>query len=304
MIILYHNVFPDLEYQKRKESRIAISRTAFEQQILWLREWFQIVTLKEYVQRTYAEPGSLRNTISITFDDGIKSTFENVYPFLSAHKIPSTMFVTTAHLDACDLLHFTYFYVLCYESEYTSINIHNESYSLLSVSQRARACYAVHSAALDSGDPLRFAKELQQIYPIPEDCTSLYAGMGSRQIRQAAREGLMEIGAHTVYHPYLSQLKSSDQLMEITRCKDTLEGLCEKPISFFAYPSGDYNEITLQLVEAAKFEAACAVIPKRLGNKVHFELERIGIYSPSLLKLQLKLIAHFLKLRELGWKFG
>jgi len=304
MILLYHNVFPDVEYQKRTKSRIAISRSAFERQVLWIKKHFRIVTLDEYVQHLDKGGKTPRNLISITFDDGIRSTFENVHSFLSKYKIPSTMFVTTYHLDSGNLLYFTYFYTLCYESEYPSINVDDRVYPLSKMSERITACFKLSTAARNCGDPIKFAQELQQHYPVQKVNSFLYEGMTSYQVKQAAQAGFMEIGAHTVHHPYLSQLEYPDQLIEISRGKETLETICGKPISFFAFPSGDYNKASLNIMEAVKFKAACAVIPKGLGGQAAFELERIGIYSPSILKLQLKIVLYHLKLRKLGFRFG
>ena len=76
--------------------------------------------------------------------------------------------------------------------------------------------------------------------------------------------------------------------MEIFESQRLLSELSGKPVRYFAYPSGDYNLDTLELVEAAGYQAAFATIPRGLDSEPRFEIERIGIYSPSLVKLHAK----------------
>ncbi|WP_431065185.1 polysaccharide deacetylase family protein [Methylotuvimicrobium sp.] len=103
---------------------------------------------------------------------------------------------------------------------------------------------------------------------ITTDCISKYAQwMGSPseqtkmlsadQIREMSDAG-MEIGSHTCSHPDLSQLSFKQQLEELTRSKQLLEDLLQKPVTGFAYPFGRYNEDTLKAVRAAGYKWACS----------------------------------------------
>jgi peptidoglycan/xylan/chitin deacetylase (PgdA/CDA1 family) len=102
----------------------------------------------------------------------------------------------------------------------------------------------------------------------------------------------------------LNRQPATSQKLEIFDSKRILEELTEQPVRYLAYPSGNYNQGTLELVKAAGYEAAFATIPRNLGDDPRFELERVGIYSPSLLKLHLKALGLAGSLRHMGVHVG
>src|SRR5260370_41753810 len=98
----------------------------------------------------------------------------------------------------------------------------------------------------------------------------------------------LEPGAHILSHPFLDRLTRAEQAKEIFESKQFLAKLTGKRIRYFAYPNGDYNRDTLSLVKEADFDAGLATRPRNLENDDRFEIERVGIYSPSPLKFWLK----------------
>ena len=124
--------------------------------------------------------------------------------------------------------------------------------------------------------------------------------MTYEQLRSAGERDLIEVGSHTVTHPFLSELPKNQQAQEIFESQRLLSELSGKPVRYFAYPSGDYNQDTLELVMEAGYQAAFATIPRGLGNDPRFEIERIGVYSPSLLKLHAKALGVARLVRRFG----
>ncbi|MDA0859275.1 MAG: polysaccharide deacetylase family protein, partial [Verrucomicrobia bacterium] len=64
------------------------------------------------------------------------------------------------------------------------------------------------------------------------------------------------IGAHTCTHPRLSQLSRAQAKEEIHASKKKLEDQFGLRIEHFAYPFGDYNQETIELVQDAGFRTA------------------------------------------------
>ena len=124
------------------------------------------------------------------------------------------------------------------------------------------------------------------------------------QLKEAGRSDLLEIGGHTVTHPYLNQASKDMQAKEILDGRRILSDILAKPIRYFAYPGGEYSYDTIKLVKSAGFEAAFAVTPKLLDGHSRFEVERIGIYSQSLFKFQLKVMGLAKLVRRLGLRIG
>jgi hypothetical protein len=125
-------------------------------------------------------------------------------------------------------------------------------------------------------------------YPLPISVKAEYGGMSLEQLTLLRNCDFLEVGAHTVNHPFLDQLSYDQQAAEILIGKDRLSALTGKPVRYFAYPGGDYNHDTLRLAAYAGFDACFAVRSRKLGTDERFEVARVGFYSTSFLKFWLK----------------
>jgi len=82
--------------------------------------------------------------------------------------------------------------------------------------------------------------------------------------------------------------------------KGILEGISGKSLRYFAYTGGVYDSQSIEAVKKARFEAALSVIPRNFGGDPLYELPRTDIYSPSLIKLKLKVFGLLSLLNRLG----
>jgi peptidoglycan/xylan/chitin deacetylase (PgdA/CDA1 family) len=79
------------------------------------------------------------------------------------------------------------------------------------------------------------------------------------ELRELASAG-MTIGAHTLSHPMLSQAPAELANIEITESRKKLESALQKRVWAFAYPFGDAQSVTPQVL----------AIPKRAGYEAAF----------------------------------
>jgi peptidoglycan/xylan/chitin deacetylase (PgdA/CDA1 family) len=79
--------------------------------------------------------------------------------------------------------------------------------------------------------------------------------MDESQVREWLAAG-HQIGAHTCTHPRLSFLSRDQAKEEIFASKKKLEDRFGFPMDHFAYPYGDYNQTTVDLVREAGFKTA------------------------------------------------
>lgn len=75
----------------------------------------------------------------------------------------------------------------------------------------------------------------------------------------------MEIGSHSRTHPFLPSLGERDLEKEIRGSKETIEDRLGRPIRFFSYPHGLYDERCRRLVVAAGYAGAWSSRPG--GNR-------------------------------------
>ncbi|MEN6371528.1 MAG: polysaccharide deacetylase family protein [Armatimonadota bacterium] len=77
------------------------------------------------------------------------------------------------------------------------------------------------------------------------------------QLREWLDAGL-EIGAHTVSHPRLSELTEEEIARELTDSKKALESLLNVPVDFLCYPYGNFDGRVRRLASAS-YKAALAI---------------------------------------------
>lgn len=75
----------------------------------------------------------------------------------------------------------------------------------------------------------------------------------------AAWQDRVELGAHTVTHPHLDELRTAAADREIVSSKRALERLIDRDVNSFAYPHGAYDARVRTLVKAAGYRSAAAV---------------------------------------------
>lgn len=75
----------------------------------------------------------------------------------------------------------------------------------------------------------------------------------------AAQATEIELGAHSVTHPFLDELKPAEIEREVSESKHRLEELVGRSIDTFAYPYGAYDQRVRAAVIAAGYRSAAAV---------------------------------------------
>jgi peptidoglycan/xylan/chitin deacetylase (PgdA/CDA1 family) len=109
-----------------------------------------------------------------------------------------------------------------------------------------------------------------------------YGVINCSELQQLAAAG-MTIGAHTMSHPTLSQLPAELAYAEIVESRTKLEEALQRPVWAFAYPFGDPQSVTTQVLgmpQKAGFQTAFLNYGGGLGSSLpYFALPRIHVTS-------------------------
>ena len=291
MILLYHNIVPDdAKHGFANQSSVCLFKSQFKKQIKALSKFYKILSLSEYLDYYDLKNSAPKNTISISFDDGTYLTYECLKDILQELNLSATIFVSTCQIDEGDLIIGVYLNALCYEQIYDQIKINGFRLSLKTKKEQIESRKFLANLIKKSIFDKDLISKLRTRYPIPSFIKDYYRGMSGEQIKDAMSENYIQIGSHSVNHFDLHLLSENNQERELINSKNTLESISKKDIKFFAYPSGSYNLATLDILEKAGYSHAFAVKSKEIKSNVKFEFPRVGIYSPSITKLFLKLI--------------
>lgn len=69
------------------------------------------------------------------------------------------------------------------------------------------------------------------------------------QLKEIADSGLVKVESHTKTHGYLDQMTYDQQLEEAVGSKKRLEEITGQKVSVYCYPSGRYNQTTLDIIK-------------------------------------------------------
>jgi len=80
------------------------------------------------------------------------------------------------------------------------------------------------------------------------------------QVREMSDSGI-SFGSHTLSHPFLTRIPRKQAQKEIHLSKDIIEQQIGKPVTTFAYPSGNLDSEIKGIVKEAGYSAAVSTIP-------------------------------------------
>lgn len=262
-VIMYHYVrnmhetlFPDIKGLRVKN---------FIFQLDYIMGNYTVISLEEYVDFLVSDKRIPNNSCILTFDDGLKDHYHDVFPILKSKGFSACFFPVTQPLTefVVPCVHKVHFLLAklgpkVFTGEFNQI-LKNEFPNLVEVffisdetkknrkyrwDKPLTANLKYNIATM----PLREkVKVLNQIFTKYFDneklfCKELYLSFGEMKEMQ---EGGMSFGGHTHTHPVLSCLTQKEQDAELKMSKSILEENLGIKIEFFAYPYGNYNDDTI-----------------------------------------------------------
>lgn len=293
-ILIYHRVRPAVDplFPNDADAR------RFDEQMSWIAGTLNVCPLREAIEML--RDGRLpARAACVTFDDGYADNVGEALPILVRHRLSATFFVATGYLDGGRMWNDTVIEAIRRAPGNT---IHLESLGLGTHaiesprSRRAVIDYIIGKLKyLPAAARQAQADALAHLVgeSLPQDMM-----MRSEQVRGLHRAG-MSIGAHTVTHPILAQLKPAEAIDEITAGRAALESIVNERVTLFAYPNGkpgtDYDATHVTMVRNAGFAAALST---RRGaadaGSDRYQLPRFAPWGKTFLRLKIDLARNYL----------
>jgi len=207
-----------------------------------------------------------KRTVAVSFDDGYADVLHLAKPLLAQFGIPATVFVTSGALgrelwwDRLDRLATGAAARGCRLSLPVgeSLFVWPAMGETCSEGELRRALYR-RLRALDQAARQAVLDQLAELVGASsqDDRVGLRRVVAPGELRQLADGNLVEIGAHTVTHPALSQLSAERQREEIVGSRRQLEAASGRRIEGFSYPFGDAGSGAAAIVQEEGFSYAC-----------------------------------------------
>jgi len=262
--------------------------------------------LREFV-RLYQERRLPPKAVAVTFDDGYADNLFNAKPVVERFEIPTTIFITSGYIgrnrefwwdeleqlllrpsELPETLQLTLGQKTCRWDLAKTARLRNGS-----------GDFALNQKAWDGEPGSRhhlYYGVWQALQPLDDNARrptlnvlATWAGVmpelreSRRPLQEAELQALamcdlIEIGAHSVSHPFLPAQPLAGQRQEIHESKAQLEGWLNSPVTSFAYPHGEYARETLSMVNEAGFACACTTSEHAVRPGVNcFELPRLQV---------------------------
>jgi peptidoglycan/xylan/chitin deacetylase (PgdA/CDA1 family) len=262
---------------------LAVSPVHFAEHLQILRRTRYPMSMTDFADALRAET-ILPNAIAVTFDDGYQDNLSAAKPRLEEVDVPATLFVATGYLDRREGFWWDQLaeIILCSDFsgafeilvrgnkirfelngapplvttgtwralQTTSPGSRQAAY--VSIWQILRSLRAVEREAI--------MIRLRRDFGTPLQKFESRSALTSEEIKMLARDGLIEIGAHTITHPPLSEMSRDDLKDEICGSKSSCEILLGASVKTFSYPFGDFNSAVRAVVKDAGFDSACSTI--------------------------------------------
>jgi len=287
-----------LTYHRVGESynQLFMDEHLFEQQLIWLKRYFNPVGLEEGLQ--LQKQGRLpKRAVAITIDDGYLDSYTKIFPLLIKHQLTATFFISTSGLKEGVLWdELISSIILTLRVDVLKLKFEGKDYPLTTYNERLNCSKniikIIKYCSLTERERLINLLLIQTGQP---DLSHQF--LNEQQILSLHRAG-MGIGAHTVNHPILTCEEEDIAKVEIAESKHKLEHIIGAPVKFFAYPNGksntDFNEEHQKLVKACGFDAAFTTdwgCIESLNNP--YKLKRFTPWDVTESKFSLRLALNF-----------
>jgi peptidoglycan/xylan/chitin deacetylase (PgdA/CDA1 family) len=249
----------------------------------------EFITLTEGIRRMEAG-SSLRKTVTVTFDDGLRTVIDLAYPVMRELGVRGCIYVVTDIVGTKQLLWTDLVTIVCWhrkgkEPIVLEFPDRTETFSVAderAVLQSSKTIIGMLRAVPDDVRR-RVSRKLDSAFEeVPESFVPAEYRQTSWEQLKGVDPAVLEIGSHTVSHPKLAALDAQNLRNEIFDAKGRIERELGRPADHFCYPGGVYSPTIVECVRASGHRSATTTEYGRNGvGTPSLELRRF-ILEPSL----------------------
>ena len=251
-VFMFHYVKPFSNYHH-------FNLKSFEKIILYMKQNYNIISLKEYDELIMNNKVILNDCVMLTFDDGTIDHYKYVFPILKKYGCSGLFFVTSSVENK--VLDIQIIHKLL---EFVSIDILYDELKLILSQKKISINEFEINNSLDDGKVAIFKQLLQfklpdnirnellmyfsEKYKIKIDPKHYYISIDKMKKMKSDN---MYFGIHTCTHPRLSLVTKELQKKEIENNLKFLQryNLIDKNLYSIAFPYGSYSKDTIDIMK-------------------------------------------------------
>lgn len=266
-IIMYHYVRNTNETSYPNIKGLTIKN--FIGQLNYVLRNYVIISFEDYIEFVNGNKNIPKKSYILTFDDGFKDHYLNVFPILKKRGITASFFPITQPLTefVIPVVHKTHFLLakigsgtFANEFNYILKDKFPELIEIYFVDDKFKketkyrwddvltANLKWTIATMPFKPKVKILNQIfAKYFEYEKDfCKELY--MNYDEIREMIEEG-MNFGGHSHTHPKLAELTVEEQIKELKNPKKILEKELKTKIKAFSYPYGSFNDTTINILK-------------------------------------------------------
>jgi peptidoglycan/xylan/chitin deacetylase (PgdA/CDA1 family) len=296
-VVTYHGVRPPgYETVDPAFDGNLVSADVLRRQLRFLKAHYTVISPEDALAWIEGRRELLSRSVLLTCDDGLLNCLTDMLPVLQEEGLKCLFFVTGASAtDSRTSLWYEELYVRLLHAPAGHFEISSEGIAIQGVlgsREDRRAIWWDSVKRLSQGNEesrVSFLRALRTQFSVeslastfeksPVSCRRF--GLLTRSELQELAAAGMTIGSHTLSHPLLSLMPPDLAYGEISESRMRIESVLQKTVWAFAYPFGDSQSVTPQVLampQEAGYKAAFLNFGGGLGTDLpRFALPRVHV---------------------------
>lgn len=249
---------------------LAIAPARFRQHVRWLASSRRVIPLPEFAAR-HRDRTIPADAIALTFDDGYACTARTAAPLLEEAGLPATIFIPAQAIESGEPFWWDELERIVLEFDGNLLELDGIAFDLGPRRPEDRKWqphdgpgtprqtaflklwkHLRHKAPEELSHGMKQLREQSRL-----DCSDdLKRPMTPSEVHSLSSESI-RFGSHALTHPSLPCLSRKQKVSEISDSLSRCEALAGRRPDAFAYPYGEFDEDSEELVGRAGFLCAC-----------------------------------------------
>ena len=279
IVLMYHGITRQHNPLSNFDQK-HVQHEKFEEQMKYLVQHYNLISLKDFMLWKQGEKKLPPKALLLTFDDGYRNVYTQLFPLFKKYQLPVTIFLPTQYLGKKGIGWYDIIPYCISKTNKKEMIVCDKKYNLCTEKDKISA---ILQLKIKARDHLLLQKKIlddviKQTDTNPRKCSDddfLY--LSWKQCQEMQSSGAV-FGSHSVTHQVMTMLNEDGIRNEMQKSKEKIEhelgGICVS----FAYPFGDNNTVTRRILKQIGYRAGFST---RYGKNVKeteiFQLRRISV---------------------------